>query len=178
MKANNLTTKTTTLTWSKCTGATKYRVYRKTSTGWKIIATVEGLSYNVKAMKPNTSYTFAVKPCIDYDSKEIWASSYTTVTIKTPLLDAPALRVASTAKGRATLAWGDVSGETGYQVYYSTSKSSGYKKLSNYSADTIKVYKTGLESGKTYYFKVRSYTKVDGKYVYSSYSDVKSLTIK
>ena len=178
VKASNTTTKTTTLSWSKCTGATKYRVYRKTSTGWKAIATVESLSYNVKAMKPNTSYTFAVKPCITNGSTDIWASTYTKVTIKTPLLDTPALRVASTAKGRATLAWGDVSGESGYQVYYSTKKSSGFKKIANYKADTEKIYKTGLESGKTYYFKVRAYTKVDGKYVYSDYSAVKTLKIK
>ena len=178
VKASNTTTKTTTISWNKVTGATKYRVYRKTSTGWKILTTTENLSYNVRAMKANTSYTFAVKPCITYDSKDIWASSYTTLTIKTPLLDAPALRVASTAKGRATLAWGDVSGESGYQVYYSTKKSSGYKKIANYKADTEKIYKTGLESGKTYYFKVRAYTKVDGKYVYSNYSTVKALTIK
>ncbi len=178
VKTANTTTKTTTLSWSKCTGATKYRVYRKTSTGWKIIATTEKLSYNVKAMKANTSYTFAVKPCITYDSKDIWASSYTTVTVKTPLLDAPALRVATTAKGRATLAWEDIAGESGYQVYYSTKKSSGFTKISNYKAGTEKVYKTGLTSGKTYYFKVRAYTKVDGKYVYSNYSTVKSLKIK
>ena len=178
VKASNTTTKTTTISWNKVTGATKYRVYRKTSTGWKAIATVESLSYNVRAMKANTSYTFAVKPCITYDSKDIWASSYTTLTIKTPLLDAPALRVASTAKGRLTAAWEDISGESGYQIYYSTSKSSGYKKISNYKAGTEKVYETGFESGKTYYFKARAYTKVDGKYVYSDYSAVKTLKIK
>ncbi len=178
IKASNITTKTATISWSKCTGATKYRFYRKTSTGWKILATTEELSYNVRAMKPNTSYTFAVKPCITYDSKDIWASTYTTFTLKTPLLDAPALRVASTAKGRLTAAWEDISGESGYQVFYSTNKSSGFTKIANYKADTEKIYQTGFESGKTYYFKVRAYTKVDGKYVYSNYSAVKSLKIK
>ncbi|MBR5827091.1 MAG: fibronectin type III domain-containing protein [Clostridia bacterium] len=178
VKASDTTTKTTTLTWSKCTGATKYRVYRKTSSGWKTIATVEALSYNVKAMKAGTSYTFAVKPCITSGSTDVWASGYTAVTIKTPLLDAPVLRVASTAKGRLTAAWADVSGESGYQIFYSTSKSGSYKRLANYKADTTKVYETDLESGKTYYFMARAYTKVDGKYVYSNYSEVKSIKIK
>lgn len=178
VKASNTTAKTTTISWSSCPGATKYRLYRKTATGWKTLTTTEELSYNVRAMKANTCYTFAVKPCITYGSTDIWASTYTTLTIKTPLLEAPTLRVASTANGRLTAAWADIEGESGYQLYYSTSKSSGYKKIANYKAGTEKVYKTGFESGKTYYFKVRAYTKVDGKYVYSDYSAVKSLKIK
>lgn len=90
----------------------------------------------------------------------------------------PGARVASTAKGRATVAWTDIDGETGYQVWYSTSKNGGYKKISNYKADTVKIYKTGLQSGKTYYFRVRAYTKTNSGYVYSNFSTAKALTIR
>ena len=167
-----------TLTWSKCTGAVGYRVYVKTSSGWKALKTTTALSYKVTGLSKNTKYTFAVKPYLKDGTTVIWASSYTTCNATTPYLNSPALRVASTAKGRLTAAWADISGESGYQIYYSTSKSSGYKKLANYKAGTTKVYETGFESGKTYYFKVRAYTKVDGKYVYSDYSAIKSIKIK
>jgi len=178
VKISAKTTDSITLTWNKCTGATGYRVYLKTASGWKTLKTTTGLSYKVTGLDKNTKYTFAVKPYVKYDSNYIWASKYTSFSASTAYLDAPALRVATTAKGRLTAAWEDISGESGYQLYYSTSKSSGYKKLSNYKAGTEKVYETGFESGKTYYFKVRAYTKVDGKYVYSDYSAVKTLKIK
>lgn len=167
-----------TLTWSKCTGATGYRVYIKSAGSWKAIKTTTARSYTVTGLDKNTKYSFAIKPYVKYNSTNIWASSYTSYSASTTYLDVPALRVASTAKGRLTAAWADISGESGYQLYYSTSANSGYKKLANYKAGTEKVYETGFESGKTYYFKVRAYTKVDGKYVYSDYSAVKTLIIK
>ena len=167
-----------TLSWSKCTGAVGYRVYVKTSSGWKTLKTTTALSYKATGLSKNTKYTFAVKPYLKDGSTVIWASSYTTCNATTPRLDAPVLKVATTAKGRLTAAWADIAGESGYQLYYSTSKNGTYKKLANYKAGTTKVYETGFESGKTYYFKVRAYTKVDGKYVYSDYSAIKSITIK
>ncbi len=167
-----------TLSWSKCTGATGYRIYVKNSSGWKALKTTTALTYKVTGLDANTKYTFAVKPYVKYDSNYIWASTYTSFSVSTAYLDTPVARVATTAKGRATVAWYDVENETGYQVWYSTNASSGFTKIANYSANTEKIYKTGLTSGKTYYFKVRAYTKVDGKYVYSDYSAVKSLTVK
>ena len=58
-------------------------------------------------------------------------------------------------------------------MYYSIKKDSDYKKINNFNANTTKSTKSNLKSGKTYYFKVRAYKKVDGKVVYGSFSDVK-----
>ena len=178
VKASATTSTSVTLKWSACTGATGYRVYIKTADGWKTVKTTTGRSYTVTGLDNNTKYTFAVKPYKKYDSKYYWAPKYTTFSVSTPYFDVPVLKVASTAKGRLTAAWGDVDGESGYQLYYSTKKSSGFKKLDNYKANTTKVYETGFESGTTYYYKVRAYTKVSGKYVYSDFSAVKSVKIK
>ena len=178
VKASATTATSVTLKWSACTGATGYRVYIKTADGWETVKTTTGRSYTVTGLDRNTKYSFAVKPYTKYDSEYYWSPKYTSFSVSTLVLDVPALKVASTAKGRLTAAWGDIEGETGYQLYYSTSKSSGFKKIDNYKADTKKVYETGFESGKTYYFKVRAYTKLNGKYVYGDFSAVKSLKIK
>ena len=64
----------------------------------------------------------------------------------------------------------DVSGIK-YQVYRSTKKSSGFKK----AITTSKKYYTNtseLKKGVTYYYKVRGYKYLNGKYYYSSWSDV------
>ncbi|MBQ8028332.1 MAG: fibronectin type III domain-containing protein, partial [Clostridia bacterium] len=65
-----------------------------------------------------------------------------------------------------------------YQVYYSTKKSSGFKKVASYKTNVTKGSKSKLKSGKTYYFKVRAYKKTASGTVYSSWSSVKSVKIK
>ena len=122
-------------------------------------------------------YTFAVR-AYTYVGKEcVWAPTYKKVDVLTKF-ETIKIRVGSTAKGRATVAWNDIQGETGYQVWYSTKKNGKYIKVSNYRADTVKIYKTGLDSGDTYYFKVRAYLKTDTGYEYSNFSNICALTVK
>ena len=52
-----------------------------------------------------------------------------------------------------------------------------YEKMKSVSADTVKYTTSKLTAGKTYYFKVRAYVKVDGKVIYGDFSDIKSVTI-
>lgn len=75
-----------------------------------------------------------------------------------------------------SLAWEKTNGITGYEIYYSTKKSSGYQKLAGISAKKTE-YSAKLSSGKTYYFKVRSYKTVNGTKYYSAYSTVDSIKI-
>ena len=165
------------LSWKAVKGATGYRVYIKQSGKWKQLKTVTGTKYNVTALTPMKDYSFAVKAFVKEDGKVINAPKYTSVTAFSGL-EAPVVRVASTAKGRATVAWNDIDGETGYQLWFSTSEKSGFIKIGNYDADTVKVYKKLLISGRTYYFKVRAYAKTSAGTVYSDYSDAKPLKIK
>ncbi|MBR1751680.1 MAG: leucine-rich repeat domain-containing protein [Ruminococcus sp.] len=71
-----------------------------------------------------------------------------------------------------------VSGVTGYQIKYSTSK-----KFTKKTTKTVNVKKTSktftsLKKGKKYYVKVRAYKTVNGKKYYSKFSAVKSVTVK
>lgn len=90
---------------------------------------------------------------------------------------------AKASKKKASVKWKKVSGVTGYQVQYSTSKSfkspktltvKGYKKTSK----TV----SSLKSKKKYYVRVRTYktVKVNGKStkLYSSWSSAKSVKVK
>lgn len=169
------TTDSITLKWSAVKGVTGYRIY-KYNNGWKHVAYTKSTSYTAKSLLPGTKYIYCVRPYIKTADGYVW-NDYTKISTATAP-EAPSVRLASTAKGRATVAWDNVSGETGYQVYYSESKSSGFKKISNYNADTVKMYKKSLASGKTYYFKVRAYKKTDSGYVYGSFSSVKGVKIK
>ena len=79
----------------------------------------------------------------------------------------------STAKkGSITVKW-SVVGEAdidGYQIWKSTKANKGYKKV---FTTTKKIYKNskGLKKGTRYYYKVRAYKVVDGKNIYSDWSN-------
>ena len=63
-----------------------------------------------------------------------------------------------------------------YQIYRSTSKTTGFKKVISTSKCSYKNSK--LTTGKTYYYKVRAYKKINGKTYYSDWSTVKSVKVK
>ena len=69
--------------------------------------------------------------------------------------------------------WTNISGETGYQISKSSSKSKT-SIVSTYKT-TSGTYKTvSATKGKTYYYKVRAYIVVDGAKVYGPWSSVKA----
>ena len=57
-----------------------------------------------------------------------------------------------------------------YQVYKSTKKSSGYKKIFTTSNKSM-TNSSSVSKGKTYYYKVRGYKYVGGKYYYTAWSN-------
>ena len=76
-------------------------------------------------------------------------------------------------KGVMTIKWkvrGNKAAANGYQVYRSTKKDAGFKKMITTSKMTYKNTK-GLKKGVTYYYKVRAYARVDGKLVFSDWSN-------
>ncbi|HEX3029630.1 MAG TPA: fibronectin type III domain-containing protein, partial [Clostridia bacterium] len=76
----------------------------------------------------------------------------------------------STKKNSIIVKWSEVSGASGYEVYYGTSSSKITELISK--TDSLSCKKAGLKSGKNYYFKVRAYTMIENKKVYSSYSAI------
>ena len=62
---------------------------------------------------------------------------------------------------------------SGYYIYRSTKKTSGFKKA--YSGSKLIYTKKSLKKGKKYFIKVRAYTSVGSKKHYGAYSSVKSI---
>lgn len=172
------TTTTITLSWKKVTGADGYRVYKYNTKKKKYekLKDVTGTSLRITDLKAGTVYKYKVRAYIKDDGK-IWGS-YSDVFETATKCKTPKITKLTTSKGKATFTWSNVSGESGYQVYYSTKKDSGFKKLKSYKTNVVKGSKTKLKSGKKYYFKVRAYKKTDSGTVYSSWSSVKSVKIK
>ncbi len=172
---------TVKLSWSASSGATGYRVYKYNSNTkkYEAIAWVKGATtYKISKLNSGTVYYFKIKPYIKLSNGEFVWGSFTNKIQTATKPSVPKLSVKSLSKGSAILSWTNVSGESGYQVYYCKTKNGTYKKLETYAANTTLKKLTSLESGKTYYFKVRAYKKVAGTTIYGGFSDVKSVKIK
>lgn len=66
---------------------------------------------------------------------------------------------------KVTIQWSAVANAQEYTVSFSTKKNSGYKKIKTVTGKTLKVSKSGLKRGATYYFKVAASMEQDGKTV-------------
>ncbi len=180
VKSASQTTSSVKLSWSAVDGAAGYTVYRYSPSKKVYLkaGTTEGTSLTVKSLYAGTKYTFRVVAYGKTSAGKIFDSdSYALLKTATKTAT-PTLSKVTTTKGKAVLTHTNVSGETGYTVYYSTNKDSGFKKYANFKADTTTCSITGLTSGKTYYFKVRTYIKTNSGYVYSDWSNIKGVKVK
>ena len=79
----------------------------------------------------------------------------------------------SAASTSVKVTWKKVSGAYGYSLYRSTSEDGDYLRIRSTTGNTWT--DTKLQTGKTYYYKVRTYKYVNGKRVYGLFSPAKSI---
>ena len=79
--------------------------------------------------------------------------------------------VVSTGSRSLEINWNEVSGAYGYRVKRSTSKNGTYKVVATVTGKSKTTYKdTKLTAGKTYYYRIETINKVNGKKGYSGSS--------
>lgn len=169
------------LKWKKTASATGYQIYRATSyngkyTRVKTISKNTTVSFTDSQLVPNKTYYYKVR-AYSKVGKNTKYSKYSPITGISPTLEEPAIQAISavTAKS-ATIQWNQVEDAEGYRLYRSETPSGSYQLVKTLSGSQKNSYQdSGLKKGKTYYYKVRSYVKVNGAYKYSSYSDIWSV---
>ncbi|MBO4926691.1 MAG: hypothetical protein J5379_00350 [Clostridiales bacterium] len=85
-------------------------------------------------------------------------------------LATPTLNTAAMAAGGIALDWSKASGADRYNIYRSATKTGKYEYVTSVQG-TEEYTDTTVESGKSYYYKVRAYKKIDGVVYYGGYSD-------
>lgn len=136
------------LKWAKVAGATKYRIYRKTSgsSEWTRLDTVTGTSFTDKTAKSGRKYYYCVKA-----GKGDTMSGYNEVSKYH--LSAPKLSSVQNTRSGVKISWKEVKGADRYKVYRKYGNNS-YE----YIGTTEKTYytdKTG-NSGRVYTYTVKA----------------------
>lgn len=173
------------LDWDKVSGADGYRVYRATSKSgtYTRLVTLSGASkdeYIDKTASSSKTYYYKVRAfeVTSSGAKKFGAySSIVSVKAIAKLGKVYDLEAEREGKKHIELDWDDVAGAEGYRVYRSTSKSSGFTRIATLKGGSIDEYhdkSSSLVSGKKYYYKVRAYRVVNGKYEFGAYSSVVS----
>lgn len=166
------------ISYAKGAGATGYEIYRATSKNgsYTKVGTSTGTSYT-DTVKCGTTYYYKVRSYAKTDSGTVYSASYSNIVSGKSTLSKPTIKLTAGSK-KATVNITKVTGAGGYEIYMSTKKDSGYKKIKTVTSKTLKYTKGSLTKGKKYYFKVKAYIKVNDKKVYSAYSAVKSVKVK
>ena len=76
------------------------------------------------------------------------------------------------------ISWKAVTGASGYRIYRSTSKTSGFSRIKTVKSGASTSYVKKTTRKKTYYYKMRAYTTVNGKKVWGAYTTVKAYKLK
>ena len=165
-----------TFKWSAVSNVDGYQVYRKVNSGkWKSVKTTTGLVYKDKNTKAGYKYSYTVKAYklingkkvySGYDKKGLSGKLNTTVSLK--------------AKNNTVLiGWKKTNGASGYYIYRATGKNGKFSKIKTItSGKTLKYVDKKVKSGKSYYYRVIPFRKINGKAVKGAYSKIKSIALR
>jgi len=162
------------LSWTSVSGANGYEVFRSFSaTGtYTWLANAFTTSYTNSGLNTGTTYYYKVKARNTTKVPTVY-SAYTSVIAAKPVLvlGVPTnLSVSTPTATSIKLSWTSVSGANGYEVFRSFSATGTYTWLAN--AFTTSYTNSGLNTGTTYYYKVKARNTTKVPTVYSAYTSV------
>lgn len=178
--ANNFVT----LAWDKQTAANGYEVFKYDASSKKYVLYKNITNPNTNTCKviglaSNRKYDFKVRAYQIDDSEKTYAPFGAVVSQYTSIAKPKLNSAKSTSKKKIKASWSKVGGALGYQVMWST-----YKNFSkNYKTKSVKAKSlsktvTAAQSKKIYYVRVRVYKTINGKKVYSPWSNTKKVKTK
>ena len=163
------------LSWKAVDGASGYEVYRysTTSATWILLGRTDLNTFEAEDLLSASIYSFRVRAFAqNADGKVVYGNYSKTFRTCTRPKDVDNLRASSKTASSVTLAWTSVKRADRYQVYKYNRTTGTWTRLITTAKNTYKA--TGLKSGTTYKFKVRSYRNALG---YKYYSDFETITV-
>ncbi|MGN1123695.1 MAG: hypothetical protein ACI4RR_05070 [Eubacterium sp.] len=130
---------------------------------------VSATAYNNSFTRSSSGTLYAVAV---YDGRVVAADTAYFEVTKAP---APSkLRVTAKSSKAVNLAWTKASGASGYYVYRSTKKDSGYKLIATVKGNTGKYKDKTVKFKKNYYYKIKAYKNGYSNSDFTAYTSVKT----
>ena len=145
------------ISWGKCSGASKYRVYYLQNRSWKALGNTTATSFTHNKLKSETKYTYTVR-CLD--SKGNFASGYDKNGTSNIFLNPPKISSLANINGGVEIKWNTLKDADSYRVYRKT-KNTSWTRIGNTESNTFK--DTNVQSGVAYTYTIRCIDK-DGNF--------------
>ena len=180
------------LRWNEVGSCHGYQIWRQNPDGtWSVIKTLgdkgntltndqgDVTAYSNTGLTAGEKYTYKMRAFyLPGDGTKMFGAWSDEITVSVQPV-APSITVTSPKASRAQVNWTMGSAADGYHVWMSESEDSGFTIAKSITDGTATSYtKYDLESGKTYYFKVRAYGKVGDKMTFGVFSETVAVTIK
>ena len=164
------------VSWNAVEGANGYEVYRSASSGsgYTLVANLSGgeVQYRDTGLAIENTYYYQVRAYRTAAGKTVYSDYSAEMSGTVKLSQVTGLYVQMTKYNTLQLSWNASGDAKTYEVYYSTSPDSGYKKVKTTKSTTYKF--TKAKCGQTYYFKIRTYEKIGKIKYYSDYCEAVS----
>jgi len=162
------------LSWKGVPGATSYQVYRSTlKTGTYILAgTSASTSFTDQGLDAGRTYYYRIRACRTVGESSVYGQDSPIRAAKAPTAVPKSFKAARVTPQVIKLSWNAVAGAAGYEIYRSASKTGTYEKIGTTSS--LSYIDEALESGMTYYYKVRMYMEHGGSTLYGQLTAIRS----
>ena len=155
------------VTWNQAANVSEYVVYRKTGSNgkWKEVGRTADTSYTDTTGSYGTTYYYTVIGRNDNGRAESYDTTGLNVT--TPRKDIVAKSAVDNGLDRVRVTWEADPDATGYRVYRKTTGS--YKKITTIQKQSTSYTDETVARNTTYHYCVKSYKKVNGINIWSTY---------
>ena len=161
----------TKLTWTAVTGAAGYEVWHSSTANgtYTKLGTATGTTYANTNLVLNTPYYYKINAYCTATTATTYGNR-SAYAVATPVPAAPTASASVTSYNSVKVSWSAVPGASGYELCRATSQNGSYSVVK--STTSTSYANTSLNTGTTYYYKVRAYA---GKNVYGTYSAIVSV---
>lgn len=167
-----------TVKWEKVPGASGYELFKLNSDRkfhWFKSFGSNTTAFKVRG-KYNLTYQYRLRSFTRVNGKKIY-SGFCKVTVKTA--PASGTNITSTSRDKSDsgiVRWKENSYADGYEIYRSSTANGSYQKIATIDSSSIHAVRdTRLVTNRSYYYKVRAYTKNSDSVAYGRFGKSKSL---
>lgn len=166
------------LFWNASKGANGYEVYRSNQKegDYILLAGLKGkenINYTDSTIRAGKTYYYKIRPTFSKDGQKGYGDYSIPIKVKT-VAKPEIIKLTSLNSGSMQITWKPVGNATGYEVYRSTSKDNGFKKIDTVKKSAVSYTDKSVKTGKKYYYKVVALGSLNGKTITSGYSEAVS----